>query len=413
MSILVINAGSSSLKFALFDAEARQSLATGLIDWRVDPRQAELVLKPSEGEAIRSRESVSDHRAAVRHAVDKLAGLPGPSGGHAKTITVVGHRVVHGGARFQEPVRIDEDVKNEIAKLAELAPLHNPAALEAIEAAESALPNVPHIAVFDTSFFAALEPRAYIYPLPYAWYTDWGIRRFGFHGISHAYCAGRAAEFLSRDPAALRLVICHLGNGCSASAIRGGRAVQTSMGYTPMEGLMMGTRAGSVDSGVLLHVQRRHNRSADQVDHALNEESGLLGVSGVSSDYRQVEAAAHKGEERARLALAIYADRVRAAVGALAVTMGGVDALVFTAGVGEHAAELRATVCQGLEILALRLDGERNSACSPDADIAAANSPGRILVLRTQEELMIAREARRVVSASSEQAPVKQRGHHA
>jgi acetate kinase len=397
MSILVINAGSSSLKFGLFDAEAQQTLATGLIDWRVDPRQAELVIHPSEGEPIRSRESVADHRSAVLHAVRKLTAIRGAQGGATEAITAVGHRVVHGGARFHEPVCIDADVKAEIAKLAELAPLHNPPALEAIEAAESALPNVPHVAVFDTAFFASLEPRAFVYSVPYSWHTDWGIRRFGFHGISHDYCAGRAAEFMRRPPSELRLIVCHLGNGCSASAIRGGRPVQTSMGYTPMEGLMMGTRSGSLDPGVLLHVQQRRNLSANQVDQALNHESGLLGISGVSSDYRQVKTAADKGDDRARLALELFSDRIRMTIGAYAVILGGVDALIFTAGIGEHAADLRTAVCEGLQILGLCLDANRNTACSPDADVAAGNSSGRILVLRTQEELTIARRTRQVL----------------
>ena len=216
--------------------------------------------------------------------------------GHGSTVAVVGHRVVHGGAVFRESVRIDQGVKAAIGRLAELAPLHNPPALEAIEAAESALPGAAHVAVFDTAFFASLRPDAYVYPLPYEWYTEWGIRRFGFHGISHAYCAGRAAEMLGRDAAGLRLVICHLGNGCSAAAVRGGVALDTTMGYTPMEGLMMGTRSGSVDPGVLLHVQRRHGLDAEWLDDALNHRSGLLGVSGASSDYRQVEAAAGAGQ---------------------------------------------------------------------------------------------------------------------
>ncbi len=395
MSILTINAGSSSLKFGLFDSEAKRALATGLIDWRVDPRQAELIVQPNEGQTVRSRVSVSDHRAAVLHAV-RLLDEQADS-----TIAVVGHRVVHGGTRFHEPVRIDAEVKREIAQLVELAPLHNPPALEGIEAAESALPNVPHVAAFDTSFFTALDPRAFVYPLPYAWYHDWGIRRFGFHGLSHAYCSGRAAELLARDPSDLRLIVCHLGNGCSISAVRGGRAVQTSMGYTPMEGLMMGTRSGSVDPGVLLHVQRKYHVDVERLDRALNHESGLLGVSGVSSDYRTVREAANRGDERARLALAIYADRVRAAIGAMAVTLGGLDVLVFTAGIGEHAAELRAEVCDGLQILGLHLDAERNATCQPDADIATAASPGRIFVLRTQEELMIARAARCLAGANT------------
>jgi len=398
MSILVINAGSSSLKFGLFDAEAQQCLAAGLIDWRKDPRQAELVIHPSKGAAIRSREPVSDHRTAALHAIRRMEER---SADVAEAIAVVGHRVVHGGTRFHESIRIDADVKKEISRLAELAPLHNPPALEAIEAAESAFPQVPHVAVFDTSFFASLPPYAYVYPAPYAWFSDWNIRRFGFHGISHAYCTVRAAELMGRDPTDLRLVICHLGNGCSASAVREGRAVQTSMGYTPMEGLMMGTRCGSLDPGIMLHLQQRYNLSAEQLDRALNHESGLLGVSGVSSDYRQVKIAADNGDERARLALAIFADRVRATVGGLAVTMGGIDALVFTAGIGEHSVDLRTAVCEGLQIVGLRLDSERNATCSPDADIAGSDSRGRILVLRTQEELMIAREARRVMAGSS------------
>jgi acetate kinase len=388
------------LKFGLFNVEARDSLATGLIDWTADPKKAELVIRPRDAAEVRSREDVAHHGAAVVHAVNRLAAMQIGGHGASPAITLVGHRVVHGGSRFRDSVRIDRDVKAGIAELIELAPLHNPPALQAIEAAEQALPAATHVAVFDTAFFADLPPRAFVYPLPYAWYTDWGIRRFGFHGISHAYCAGRAAELLGRAGGAGRLVICHLGNGCSATAVRDGKAVATSMGFTPLEGLMMGTRTGSVDPGILVYVQRRRGLPADQVDQVLNHESGLRGVSGVSSDYRQVEAAAQAGQERARLALEIYADRVRATVGALAAGLGGVDALVFTAGVGENSASLRAAACQGLECLGLRLDPQRNAACRPDMDIATAESPGRILVVQTREELMIAREARRISGPS-------------
>ncbi len=339
---------------------------------------------------------VSDHRVAVAQALRCLAETQDGTEGHGSTVAVVGHRVVHGGAVFRESVRIDQNVKAAIGRLAELAPLHNPPALEAIEAAEAALPGASHVAVFDTAFFASLRPDAYVYPLPYEWYTDWGVRRFGFHGISHAYCAGRAAELLGAA-AGLRLVICHLGNGCSASAVRGGVALDATMGYTPMEGLMMGTRSGSVDPGILLHVQRRHGLDADRLDDALNHHSGLLGVSGVSSDYRQVEAAAGRGDERARLALDIFARRVRSAVGGLAVGMGGIDALVFTAGVGEHSASLRTGACAGLECLGLRLDPERNATCKPDGDVGRPDSLARILVIQTREEWMIAREAWRLV----------------
>jgi acetate kinase len=243
-----------------------------------------------------------------------------------------------------------------------------------------------------------LPTKAYVYPLPYEWCTDWGVRRFGFHGISHAYCAGRAIELLGPRVPRARLVICHLGNGCSATAVNDGVALATTMGFTPLEGLMMGTRAGSVDPGVLLHVQSHRGVSTAELDRTLNHGSGLLGVSGVSSDFRQVESAARQAHERARLALEIYADRVRAAVGSLAVTLGGIDALVFTAGVGENSASLRAAVCDGLECLGLQLDPSRNAGCQPDADVAAERSPARILVIHTREELLIARETRQVIA---------------
>lgn len=390
MSILVLNAGSSSLKFGLFDARAETSLASGLVDWKADPRLAALTVRVGAEETRRQVE-VTGHRAAVGAVLRALAGA-----GPLTQVAAVGHRVVHGGTLFADSTRLAPEVKAALAGLAELAPLHNPPSLEAIAAAEEALPGVPQVAVFDTTFYARLPPRAHVYPLPYEWYADWGVRRFGFHGISHAYCATRAAELLGRGPAGLRLVSCHLGNGCSATAVRDGQAVATTMGYTPLEGLMMGTRSGSVDPGILVEVQRRHGLSAEDVDRALNRGSGLLGVSGVSSDFRQVEAAALGGHERSRLALDLYADRVRAAIGSLAVTLGGIDVLVFTAGVGENSAPLRAAVCDGLACLGLRLDPERNAACRPDADVAAADAPGRVLVVHTREEQLIAREVRRV-----------------
>jgi acetate kinase len=397
LSVLVINAGSSSLKFGLFDAEARGAQVSGLIDWTGSKQRAELVVRVGETEQLRTQLPASGHGAAVEEAVRRLT-KSGSVSGCDEAITAVGHRVVHGGTRFRSSVRVDQEVKAAIRDLVELAPLHNPPALEGIEAAEKALPGVPQVAVFDTAFFASLPPRAYVYPLPYEWYADWGVRRFGFHGISHAYCAGRAAELLGAGASGSRIVVCHLGNGCSATAIRDGVAVATSMGFTPLEGLMMGTRPGSVDPGVLLYVQSHRGVNADELERTLNHGSGLLGVSGISSDFRQVEAAAGRGEERARLALEIYADRVRAAVGSLAVTLGGIDALVFAAGVGENSASLRAAACDGLECLGLRLDPSRNVACQPDSDVAAAESSARILVIHTREELLIARETLRVVT---------------
>ncbi len=400
MSILVINAGSSSLKFGLFDDEAREELASGIVDWTDPVRGAEIAVKTAEGSERHSPYGTSDHRSAAALAIRTLFEAEDPALGRLTDIRAVGHRVVHGGAVFRSSVSIDREVKAELKTLAELAPLHNPPALEAIASAEEALSGLTHVAVFDTAYYAGIASERAIYPLPYEWFTDWGIRKFGFHGISHAYVAGRAAEMLGRDPEDFRVVSCHLGNGCSATASRGGAAVETTMGYTPMDGLMMGTRCGSVDPGILLHVLRKKGLSADDLDDVLNHRSGLLGIAGLSSDYRAVQSAAEKGDERGRLALAMFATRVRGAIGSLAVALGGLDALVFTAGIGEHVPALRQEVCRGLECLGLRIDPARNAGATPDADLSAGDSPGRVLTIKTREDLMIAREARRVAFGS-------------
>jgi acetate kinase len=396
VSILVLNAGSSSLKFGLFDDEARGGLASGFMDWTDPGRAPEIALTTASGGSRRSPIDGTDHRSAAALAIRAVFEADDPTLGRLADVRAVGHRVVHGGTEFVQSVPIDHAVRQALARLGELAPLHNPPALEGIASAEGVLPGVPHVAVFDTAFFARLPPERYVYPLPYSWYADWGVRRFGFHGISHAYVASRAAEMLGRDD--LRVVSCHLGNGCSAAASRGGVGVETTMGYTPMDGLMMGTRPGSVDPGALLHALRTLGVTPDELDDVLNHRSGLLGVSGLSPDFRAVADAAERGHERAGLALGIYAVRIRGAIGAMAAALGGVDALVFTAGVGEHAAKLRAEVCRGLEFLGLRLDEAVNSGAHPDADVAAPDSPARILVVRTREDLLIAREARRFVS---------------
>ena len=284
-----------------------------------------------------------------------------------------------------------------IARWSELAPLHNPPALAAIAAAQSALPHARQVAVFDTAFFAGLPPRAHVYSLPYSWYADWGVRRFGFHGISHQYCAAQWLEIITSNTSGLRIVNCHLGGGCSVAAIRGQEAIAMTMGFTPLDGLMMATRPGTLDPGILLHVQRRHGLTADDLSSALNHRSGLLGVSGISSDFSEILAAAEQGHVRAQLAVDMFADRVRGAVAAMAVSMGGLDVLSFTDRVGESSPALRAMVCQGLECLGIRIDPARNEANRVDSDIAAADSPGRILVIRTREELMIAKEARQIL----------------
>ncbi len=402
MKLLLVNAGSSSLKCSLVEQDTGCVVAHALADWAGKTTHYEFhragaadlqELVPWRGQTQALRRMLHDFQHVRPAALETEAELVG-----------VGHRVVHGGP-FTQSVRITPEVQARIAELVSLAPLHNPPTLEAMEAAQHELPHLPHVAVFDTAFHATVPEDAYTYALPYNWRKDWGIRRYGFHGLSHAYCAQRAEEMVAQrggphapSPQWPRLVICHLGHGCSATAVAGGQSVETTMGFTPLEGLMMATRSGSIDPGILLHVLQQRGISAEQLDTALNRESGLLGISGISADMRDIQAAAASGEPRAALALAMYVRHVRQAVGALAVTLGGVDALVFTAGVGEHAAGVREAICQGLQCLGLVLDRQANTDCRPDADVAATDSPGRILVIATREDMTMLREVQRVLA---------------
>jgi acetate kinase len=387
VQVLVLNAGSSSLKCSLLETERREVIARASADWAGAVTHYSLVA-PGRGR-VSEEVSLRGHGDAVRRVLRDLAATP----------AAVGHRVVHGGEHTGS-VRITREVRERLAALTELAPLHNPPALEALAAAEAVLPDVPHVAVFDTAFHATLSPAARTYPVPREW-IDWGIRRYGFHGLSHAYCAKRAAELLARSADGLRLVICHLGHGCSASAVRDGRSIDTTMGFTPLDGLMMATRCGSLDPGIVTHVQLHHGLGPKQIDDALNHRSGLLGVSGISADMREVRAAVQRGDDRAKLAIDIYVHRVRQAIGALAVTLGGVDALVFTAGVGENDAEIRAAVVRGLDCLGLELDAEANARCRPDADVARRGTRARILVIGTREDLAMLDEVVRTIPPST------------
>jgi acetate kinase len=306
-------------------------------------------------------------------------------------IDIVGHRVVHGGRECEQSTFVTPKVKAAIAHLAELAPAHNPANLAGIEAIEQILGAVPQVAVFDTAFHAQMPEMATIYPGPYQWLKQ-GIRRYGFHGISHQYCAARAAEILDRDLKDLRLVTCHLGNGCSLAAIRGGRSVDTTMGFTPLEGLMMGSRSGSIDPGLLLHLLRQPNYSVEKLDRILNQESGLEGISGLSNDLREILAAMAQGNSRAQLAFDIYVHSLRSHIGAMLASLGGLDALAFTAGIGEHAASVRAAACEAFACLGLKLDSEKNAQSRLDWDIATPDSTVRVLVIHAQEDWEIARE---------------------
>ncbi|CAN1213310.1 Acetate kinase [Tumidithrix helvetica PCC 7403] len=325
--------------------------------------------------------------------------------GHPSEINAVGHRVVHGGQEYSETMRVTDEVKSAIARLSALAPVHNPANLEGIEAVESILgTEVPQFAVFDTAFHSHLPDAAAIYPSPYSW-VELGIRRYGFHGISHQYCAHRTAKLLNRDLQDLRLIICHLGNGCSLSAVRNGHSVDTTMGFTPLDGLMMGSRSGSVDPGILIHLLRQEGYTADRLDRELNKESGLKGISGVSADLRQIVAAIEAGNPRAQLALNIYIHRLRSCIGSMLASLGGLDALVFTAGVGENSAIVRSLACQAFEFLGLKLDEQQNGSHPVDRDVATADSKVPVLVIHTQENWEIARDCYRLFHGSGQNSP--------
>jgi acetate kinase len=393
--ILVCNAGSSSLKFSFFDAEDEVLLADGGIDWIKKPTR--LVFRRADQLEIREELKLEKHTDAVARIFDDLQAGPSPVLHSVEELRAVGHRVVHGGERYTSAVLITAEVKRAIEELTELAPLHNPASLDGINAVEQVLPEIPQVAAFDTAFHATLSEAARTYPLPQKWTREWRIRRYGFHGLSHSYCASQAAKMIGRRD--LRLVIAHLGNGASVSAVRDGVCVDTSMGFTPLEGLMMGTRSGSVDPGVLIYLLRHKGLRVDALDKVLNYESGLLGISGISSDLRQILSDLPHNPD-ARLAVDVYVHRIVKTIGAMAATLGGIDALVFTAGVGEGSPEIRKRVCEKLKHLDLEPDQAANENCKPDADISMPASPARILVIATREDLTIMRETRRLVGSS-------------
>jgi acetate kinase len=305
-------------------------------------------------------------------------------------IEVVGHRVVHGGAEFTEPTFITSDVHNAIQRYATYAPGHNPAALEGIAVVTKLLGDVPQVAVFDTAFHRTLPPAASVYPLPYQW-TEQGVLRYGFHGISHKYCAERAAQLLNRDLAELDLITCHLGNGCSLAAIHAGQSIDTTMGFTPLDGLMMGTRPGVMDPGIILYLLRQPQVDTATLERMLNQESGLLGVSGISGDMRQIDQARNQGSERAQLAFDMFIHRLRAGIGSMLAALGHIDALIFTAGIGEHSTAVRDAACRHFSNLGIEIDQVRNATHPVDQDIAKSNAQVRVLVIHTQEDWAIAR----------------------
>ncbi len=397
MKILVLNAGSSSQKSRLYDigdtlpTEPPEPLWEGNADWTKEKGAAEIEITTAHGKTIKQQISAGSRPEIVEQLLKTLWSGETRVIEKPTDIDVVGHRVVHGGSHYSESIRITPEVKEEIKRLSSYAPLHNPVNLEGIETMEHILPDVPQVAVFDTAFHRQISLPVMVYPGPYEWYEQ-GIRRYGFHGTSHQYCAGRTAHILGRDLDSLRIINCHLGNGCSLAAIQHGHSIDMTMGFTPIDGLMMGTRSGSIDPGILIYLLREQHATADQLDQILNKQSGFLGISGVSSDLRQVEQASKQGNERAKLAIDIFIYRLRFFIGAMVASLGGVDVITFTAGIGEHDPEVRARTCAAFGFLNLKLDPEKNAASPMDQDIATADSAVRVLIVHTEEDWQIAKE---------------------
>ena len=389
MNILVINAGSSSLKYQLLNPDTQEVLAKGLCE-RIGI-DGKFTYKPAGKDPIKDADvAMPTHSEAIQTVLHALVDEKNGVISSMKEIDAVGHRVVHGGEKFAQSVLITDEVMAAIEECNPLAPLHNPANIIGIKACQELMPGTPMVAVFDTAFHQTMPPVAYTYALPYEYYEQDKVRRYGFHGTSHKYVSQRAAAMLGKPIEELKLISCHLGNGSSITAIDGGKSVDTSMGFTPLAGLPMGTRSGDLDAGILEYLMHKHGYNIDEMLNVLNKKSGVLGISGVSSDFRDLEDAAPKGNQRAQLALDAFEYSVKKYIGAYAAVMGGVDAIIFTAGVGENGPDNRANIVSGLEYMGVKIDREKNNVRGQEVDVATADSKVRVLVIPTNEELMIA-----------------------
>lgn len=395
MKILVINAGSSSLKYQLIDMENESLLAKGLCE-RIG-LDGRLTHKPQNGKPVYEADvPFPTHKEAIEAVLEKLTSKEYGVVETMAEIGAVGHRVLHGGIEFTESCVVDDACEAAIKKCFPLGPLHNPANLMGIKACQAAMPGVPQVAVFDTSFGMSMTPEAYIYAIPYEYYENDSIRRYGFHGTSHRFVSARACEIMGKK--GTRVINCHLGNGSSVSASIDGKCVDTSMGLTPLEGLPMGTRSGNLDPAILQFIMNKYGYTADEMLNILNKKSGVLGISGVGSDFRDLEKAAKEGNERAQLALDKFAYEVRKYIGSYAAAMGGVDIITFTAGVGENGPDMRESICEGLGFLGVHVDHEKNQVRGKETDISAADSTVKVYVIPTNEELMIARDTLALVT---------------
>jgi acetate kinase len=402
MKILVLNCGSSSIKYQLIDMSNNADLlAKGLLE-RIGMENAELTHQPKNKDKFNLTKNIPDHQIGINLI---LLTLKDPVHGVIKNeneIYAVGHRVAHGGENFKQSVRITDFVKKDIEKCIELAPLHNPANLKGITSMEAILPKVPQVAVFDTSFHQTMEPKAYLYGIPYEYYEKYRIRRYGFHGTSHKFVAQKACDILGLNFEKVNIITCHLGNGASVAAIKKGKSVDTSMGFTPVEGLMMGTRCGDVDLGITLFLAEKEDLSIKETNDLFNKKSGIVGISGVSSDMRDVENAADAGNERAKVALEMYDYRVKKYIGAYAAAMGGADLVIFTGGIGENACSTRSGICKDMEFMGIDFDFEKNKGLrGVDALISKENSKTKVMVVTTNEELVIATDTYNIVCCNN------------
>jgi acetate kinase len=390
--IIAINAGSSSLKFQLFDMPSESVVTKGLVE-RIGLSDGVFTITVN-GEKVKDVTNIPNHAVAVKLLLKKLTELNIIA--NLSEIDGIGHRVVHGGEKFTDSTVITEEVLKAIEELSELAPLHNPANVTGIKAFNKVLPNVPSVAVFDTAFHQTMPEKSFLYSLPYEYYQKFGIRKYGFHGTSHKYVSIRAADLLGRPIEQLRLISCHLGNGASIAAIEGGQSIDTSMGFTPLAGVAMGTRSGNIDPALIPFIMEKTGKGADEVLQILNNKSGILGVSGFSSDLRDIEQSAEGGNERAELALEVFASRIHKYIGSYAARMSGVDAIIFTAGIGENSDVIRARVLRGLEFMGVYWDPTLNKVRGEEAFINYPHSPVKVIVIPTNEEVMIARDVTRL-----------------
>lgn len=406
MKVLVLNCGSSSVKYQFIDVLNRKVLAKGIVD-RVGMSDSVLTHERGDGHKVKISAEVLDHQSAIEYVLAVLLSKNHGVIVDKSEIDAVGHRVVHGGENFSESVLIDEKVMDDIRENIELAPLHNPHNLRGIQAVMRHLPGTPQVAVFDTAFHQTMPPRAYLYGIPYLLYRKYKIRRYGFHGTSHYYVSRRASEILGKPVEELKIITAHLGNGCSMAAVRNGVSVDTSMGFTPLEGLLMGTRSGDLDPSIILHIVGREGLSLAEANTLLNKHSGLLGISGFTSDMREIVAESNKGNHQAKMAFDVFTYRIRKYIGSYAAVMGGLDALVFTGGIGENSAEVRSESCKELDFLGIRIDESKNNSKEKEKIISSDDSKVKVLALPTDEEYVIALDTMKIVQAAKSSSEVK------